>query len=107
MISFAQEGGVRNAAATVLGCFGDGGAVVTDDDDLAEHVKTLRNHGRTDHGDVARWSFDSRLDNLQAALLDLKLKTLPDEIRRRRQIAENYLQGLKGIEALRLPLARR
>jgi len=89
--------------AKVLGCFGDGGGVVTDDDQIADRIKTLRNHGRMDDGDVSGWCFNSRLDNLQAALLDLKLKSFPEEVRRRREIAAVYQERLAAIGALRLP----
>jgi len=89
--------------AKVLGCFGDGGGVVTNDDGVADRIKTLRNHGRMDDGDVSGWSFNSRLDNIQAALLDLKLKSFPEEVSRRRTLAALYHQHLKGIAGLRLP----
>lgn len=88
--------------AKVLGCFGDGGGVVTNDDDVADGIKTLRNHGRMDDGDVSGWSFNSRLDNLQAALLDLKLKSFPEEVSRRREIAGLYQVRLAAIAELRL-----
>jgi dTDP-4-amino-4,6-dideoxygalactose transaminase len=93
--------------AKVLGCFGDGGGVVTNDDRVAERIKTLRNHGRMDDGDVSGWCFNSRLDNLQAALLDLKLKSFPEEVSRRREIAGLYQQRLAAIVDLRLPPAPR
>lgn len=89
--------------AKVLGCFGDGGGVVTNDERVADRVKTLRNHGRMDDGDVSGWSFNSRLDNLQAALLDLKLKSFPEEVSRRREIAALYHERLAGIAEVRLP----
>jgi dTDP-4-amino-4,6-dideoxygalactose transaminase len=89
--------------AKVLGCFGDGGGVVTDDDQVADRVKALRNHGRMDDGGVSGWSFNSRLDNVQAALLDLKLRSFPEEVRRRREIAARYQECLSEIEELRLP----
>ena len=89
--------------AKVLGCFGDGGGVVTNDDYVADRIKGLRDHGRTDTGDVSGWSFNSRLDNVQAALLDLKLKSFPEEVSRRRAIATLYHEYLKGIAGLRLP----
>ena len=56
------------------GCFGDGGALVTNDDDLIKKVKLLRDHGRNTSGEVVDWGFNSRLDNLQAAkIINLKL----------------------------------
>lgn len=91
--------------AKVLGCFGDGGGVVTNDDAVADRVKTLRNHGRMDDGNVREWSFNSRLDNLQAALLDLKLGSFDDEVHRRREIAGIYENRLRDLEDLMLPPA--
>ena len=89
--------------AKILGAYGDGGAVVTNDEEIAEKVTLLRNHGRTKDGDVAFWSFNSRLDNLHAAILDLKLKLLPDWINRRREIANLYHRSLADLPQLRLP----
>lgn len=89
--------------AKLLGAFGDGGAVVTNSKELADKIKLLRNHGRTEDGEIAFWSFNCRLDNLQAAILDLKLKYLPQWIARRREIAQLYHRRLSGIRQLHLP----
>jgi dTDP-4-amino-4,6-dideoxygalactose transaminase len=89
--------------AKLLGAFGDAGAVVTNSDELAEKVRLLRDHGRTLDGDVAGWSFNCRLDNLQAAVLDVKLKRLAEWIARRRELAQLYDKLLSGVGALRLP----
>ena len=50
-----------------MGCFGDGGAIMTNDPDIAYKLKLLRDHGRDDEGEVVAWGDNSRLDNLQAA----------------------------------------
>jgi dTDP-4-amino-4,6-dideoxygalactose transaminase len=89
--------------AKLLGAFGDAGAVITDDPAIAEKVRLLRNHGRTPDNDLAGWSFNCRIDNLHAALLDLKLKRLPAWIDRRRAIARLYAEELSGVPQLRLP----
>lgn len=89
--------------AKLLGAFGDAGAVVTSNKEVAEKLRLLRNHGRTQDGDIAGWSFNCRLDNLHAAILDLKLKRLPEWIGRRREIAGLYYSELGSISALRLP----
>ena len=89
--------------AKLLGCFGDGGALVTNDDDLAKKVKLLRDHGRNTSGEVVDWGFNSRLDNLQAAILNYKLKTYENDINRRREIAQMYDEGLRNIKSLYLP----
>ena len=90
--------------AKTLGCFGDGGAVITDQNDLAEKVRILRDHGRDPaDGKVNRFGFNSRLDNLQAAVLNLKLKYYDDDIARRRTIASIYQEKLSNINTISLP----
>ncbi len=88
--------------AKLLGAFGDAGAIVTDDDDLAERLLCMRNHGRNGSG-VELWGFNSRLDSVQAAILNYKLKKIKGWIERRREIANIYHKGLSGIEELVLP----
>jgi dTDP-4-amino-4,6-dideoxygalactose transaminase len=84
--------------AKPLGCYGDGGAVFTDDDDLAVRVKSLRVHGEgTDKYDAARIGITGRLDTIQAAILIEKLKIFPDEIRARDEAAQRYAKGLDGV----------
>lgn len=101
--TFGAAGTFSFYPAKLLGCFGDGGAVVTNDDGVAEQLTLLRDHGRNADGEVVAWGTNCRLDNLQAAILDLKLKTFDDDIRRRRQIAAMYRDGLSGIDDLVLP----
>jgi dTDP-4-amino-4,6-dideoxygalactose transaminase len=86
-----------------LGALGDGGAVVTDDAALAGRIRALRNYGsRRKHLNETR-GVNSRLDPLQAAVLRVKLQDLDKWNRRRRQIAELYLEQLDGISDLVLP----
>ena len=80
--------------AKILGCFGDGGAIATNDDFLAEHLREIRNHYKGNWG--AGFGFNSRLDNLQAAVLRIKLKYLPGALFRRKQIAMRYDKELTG-----------
>ena len=89
--------------AKLLGAYGDAGAVVTNSQEIAEKVTRLRDHGRTADGDIAGWSFNCRLDNLHAAILDLKLKQVPEWIERRREIAGLYQDRLLDIPQLLLP----
>lgn len=89
--------------AKLLGAFGDAGAVTTNDEDLAQRVRQLRDHGRMPNGDLAGWSFNCRMDNLHAALLDLKLKRLPEWLEKRRALAALYEERLGCVEQLRLP----
>lgn len=81
--------------AKPLGCFGDGGAVLTDDDDLAATLRSVRVHGQgADRYDVARIGLNARMDTLQAAVLLGKLSAFPDEIERRNALADYYTERL-------------
>ena len=88
--TFGKFGTFSFYPAKLLGCFGDGGAVITNDDEIAKKVYLLRDHGRDENGTVVSWGTNSRLDNLQAAFLDFKLRTFEDDIKRRREIAGMY-----------------
>lgn len=90
--------------AKVLGCLGDGGAVITNDAGVAETVRELRDHGRNEQtGDIVRWGRNSRLDNIQAAVLRVKLLHLAEEIETRRRLARQYHERLQHIPQLTLP----
>ena len=85
--------------AKPLGCYGDGGAVFTDDDALAARVKSLRVHGENagDKYDALHIGITGRLDSIQAAVLIEKLKIFPDEIVARQAVAARYAEGLAGV----------
>jgi dTDP-4-amino-4,6-dideoxygalactose transaminase len=84
--------------AKPLGCYGDGGAVLTDDPDLAETLRSLRVHGQgSDKYDNVRIGLTSRLDTIQAAVLIEKLKIFSDEIEARDRIARRYAAGLLDV----------
>src|SRR5215475_12423140 len=84
--------------AKPLGCYGDGGAVMTDDDGLADALKSLRVHGQgSDKYDNVRIGLASRLDTIQAAILIEKLKIFSDEIDARNTIARRYNEGLNDV----------
>jgi dTDP-4-amino-4,6-dideoxygalactose transaminase len=84
--------------AKPLGCYGDGGAVITDDDETADVLRSLRMHGQgSDRYDNIRIGLASRLDTIQAAILIEKLKIFPDEIEARNRIARRYAEGLGDI----------
>jgi len=89
--------------AKTLGCLGDGGCVITDDDEIHHKLLLCRDHGRSAQGDVVAWCMNSRLDNIQAAILNYKLQSYGGEIARRRQIAAVYREQLESLPQLRLP----
>lgn len=88
--------------AKVLGACGDSGAVVCRDPELAAAVRTLGNHGRTDHYAHGAVGWNSRMGGLDAAWLDLSLDHLPARLASRRRAAARYREALAGIEGLRL-----
>ena len=88
-----------------LGSFGDAGGFVTNDQEMYEQVMLMRDHGRNEDGIFVRWGFNSRLDNLQAAILNYKLGYYQDEITRRREIAAYYQKNLGHLNELLLPPA--
>lgn len=106
---FAGTFGIASAfsfyPAKILGCFGDGGAVVTSDPEIARRIRLLRDHGRNDEGDVEMWGFNSRLDNMQAAILHAQFRQYDEIVTRRRSIAKLYDRLLSGIPELTLPPA--
>ena len=84
--------------AKPLGCFGDGGAIFTDDDELAERLRSIRVHGQgSDKYDNVRLGLTARLDTMQAAILIEKLGIFEDEIAARNEVAERYARGLGNV----------
>lgn len=102
--TFGVAGSFSFYPAKVLGCFGDGGALVLDDDDLAQEALEYRDHGR-DHrsGKVVRFGSNARLDNVQAAILLVKFKRYQQSLERRRALARIYETRLRAIPELLLP----
>ena len=88
-----------------LGAFGDGGAVTTNDDALAERLRQIRNGGQVDRYLHAIPGVNSRLDEMQAAILRAQLPHLDAMNARRREIAARYTSGLSGLSGLALPPA--
>ncbi len=91
--------------AKTLGCFGDGGCVITSDDEMYHKLTLLRDHGRDHSGEVCMWGMNSRLDNLQAAILNHRLDSYDECIARRREIASLYDARLRDLPELKLPAA--
>lgn len=101
--TFGEFGSFSFYPAKVLGSFGDGGAVVSDDDEIGRKLGLLRDHGRDEDGNVVDWGTNSRLDNVQAAVLNYKFGTYDQDIERRRDIARMYHARLSGLNDITLP----
>ena len=80
-----------------LSCAGDGGFIATDNLPLARKLYKMRNHGQVSRDHISHFGFNSRLDNLQAALINIKLKNFNKDIIKRREIAKFYLDNLKNL----------
>ena len=89
-----------------LGCYGDGGALFTDDAALAEKIKSLRVHGQTSRYFHKYIGINGRLDTVQAAVLNVKMKYLKDEIAKREEIAGIYSEALAGNSSIVLPVVK-
>jgi dTDP-4-amino-4,6-dideoxygalactose transaminase len=86
-----------------LGAYGDAGAVTTNSTELAEAIEKLRNHGGSGRYQHSALGFNSRLDALQAVVLEAKLRRLDDWNQARRDAAERYTKLLEGVEGVRIP----
>ncbi len=106
-----KQGELSDAVATSfiiqknLGCFGDGGALFTNDDGINEKVRKLRSHGSSKR-DHHSYGFNSRLDDLQAGILSAKLKHFVEWSDRRITLAKRYTEGLKGVKSMTLPYVK-
>jgi dTDP-4-amino-4,6-dideoxygalactose transaminase len=87
-----------------LGAFGDGGAIVTNDDELVKLFRELRDYGQKTKYVHTRYGLNSRLDELQAAILLEKLKYLDIDNEKRREVAKKYVKNLKGINGIKIIL---
>ncbi|MEY8847961.1 DegT/DnrJ/EryC1/StrS family aminotransferase [Psychroserpens sp. XS_ASV72] len=105
----AKSGTIGHVASTSffpsknLGCYGDGGAIFTNDDDLAHTIRGIVNHGMYEryHHDVV--GVNSRLDSIQAAILDIKLKNLDNYNKARQKAARAYSEAFKNIDQIITP----
>ncbi len=106
-----KAGSLADVAATSffpakpLGCYGDGGAIFTDDDELADKLCSIRIHGKgTDKYNNVRIGINGRLDTIQAAILLPKLDIFPEELESRQRVAEKYTHLLGSIPGVRTPV---
>jgi dTDP-4-amino-4,6-dideoxygalactose transaminase len=95
--SIGDAGAFSFYPTKVLGCYGDGGLITTHRDDLNEHIRRLRNHGATSPFVHAEVGCNSRLDEVQAALLRLKLRRIEADIAGRGAVATRYTDMLAGL----------
>ena len=101
--TFGIAGAISFYPAKVMGCFGDGGALVTNNYDIFNRSHQLHDQGRDVNGDLKSWGRNSRLDNIQAAILSYQLQKYPAVIKRRREIASYYHKRLSQLNELKLP----
>ncbi|MGV3763832.1 DegT/DnrJ/EryC1/StrS family aminotransferase [Parapedobacter sp.] len=87
-----------------LGCFGDGGALLTNDEALAQRVHMIANHGQRQKYHHESIGVNSRLDTLQAAILNVKIKYLHEYANARQRVAQRYDESLAGIEGISIPV---
>ncbi len=105
----ARAGTIGHAGCTSffpsknLGCYGDGGAIATNDEVLADKLRSITNHGQGEKYHHDRIGVNSRLDTLQAAILRIKLKRLDQYNRARQEAADAYDQALAGLEQVKVP----
>ncbi len=96
--SFGDVASTSFFPAKPLGCYGDGGAIFTDDDELAEKIRSIRVHGQgSSRYDNVRIGINGRLDTIQAAILLAKLDIFEDEIVKRQHVAQRYMENLSGV----------
>lgn len=103
--SFGFAGCFSMYPAKIFGAYGDAGVIATNDEMLNEQARIWRDGGRKNKQEVTCFGYNSLLDNLQAAVLNVKFKRLPRWIERRREIARQYNNGLSDLQQLKLPPA--
>lgn len=92
--AWGQAGAFSFYPAKILGAYGDAGALVTDDWDIYKEVIELRNHYKKDY---SKWGINSRLDNIQAAVLNIKLRSLPQALLYRQAVATQYNEAFADL----------
>jgi dTDP-4-amino-4,6-dideoxygalactose transaminase len=90
-----------------LGCYGDGGAIITNDKGLADKIAMIANHGQAQKYHHSVIGVNSRLDSIQAAILNIKIKHLDEYIAARQEVAAKYDEAFAGISELQTPVRQR
>ena len=103
--SFGEAAVFSFYPAKIIGCLGDGGAVTTNNAEMHRKIYEMHDHGRNFNGESVSWGRNSRLDNLQAAILNAKFDSFDKTIERRREIAQMYENNLNEIQQISLPEA--
>lgn len=103
--SIGDTGSFSFYPTKVLGGYGDGGMVTTNSDSINEHIRRLRNHGAARPFIHVEIGYNSRLDEIQASVLRIKLRSIKADIEGRRQVAAEYTKRLQGGN-VRTPAAR-
>jgi dTDP-4-amino-4,6-dideoxygalactose transaminase len=103
--TFGLASAISFFPAKVLGCLGDAGGILVNDKELYHNIYQIHDHGRDVDGEVKRWGRNSRLDNIQAAILSYKLQSYQNVIDRRREVAQMYQDRLGQLNELILPPA--
>jgi dTDP-4-amino-4,6-dideoxygalactose transaminase len=101
--SFGLTGCFSFYPAKMLGAAADGGIACTDDDEIAFKIRMMTDHGRKTKDEIVLYGYTSLLDNIQAAILNVKFPRFPAWVERRREIARRYDAGLAGLPGLRIP----
>ena len=89
-----------------LGCYGDGGAMMTQDEDLSERLRAICKHGSKEKYHHQLVGFNSRLDTLQAAILQVKLRHLDEFIANRKAAAHSYFNAIEDLDLIELPVIK-
>ena len=89
-----------------LGCYGDGGAIFTDDENLAKAMDQIHRHGQDRRYHHIRMGLNSRLDTLQAAVLLAKMTKFDDEIKRREEVGKRYTRLFKDVKGIKTPTVK-
>ena len=102
--TFGDASSISFYPAKILGCFGDGGIILTNNKLMAKKMRIMRDHGRDQNGSISYWGFNSRLDNIQAGILNHFFLDFKKTISQRRKIAKIYDKYLKDITEIKLPI---
>jgi len=102
--TFGDASSISFYPAKILGCFGDGGIILTNNKPMAQKMKIMRDHGRDEKGSIKYWGYNSRLDNIQAGILNHFFSDFKNTIKKRRQFAKIYNENLKDIIQIKTPV---